>query len=104
MKLKNAARLYFKTTATTAATTVVPVRRRIRAVGIHAEAEQRKRDCLNKSFGLNGSFENYGSDGGGWRDYINQSPPLGVQLPHRRSLRVQKRLQHPQIATSGMNI
>ena len=67
---------------------IVPVNRRL--VGVSVEAVTLQQQCEDwKVFGLRNSYNNYGSDNGGWREHTNRKRlPDGVQP--RRSLRLRK--------------
>jgi hypothetical protein len=67
---------------------IVPVNRRL--MGVSAEAVTLQQRCEDwKVFGLGDSYNNYGSDNGGWREHTNRKRlPDGVQP--RRSLRLCK--------------
>jgi len=67
---------------------IVPVNRRL--VGVSAEAVTLQHRCEDwKVFGLRDSYNNYGSDNGGWREHADcKRLPDGVQP--RRSLRLRK--------------
>jgi len=70
----------------------VPVSRRIRNPGIRLQAEAlaRQADCAVRSFKLAGSYKEYGSDNGAWRDYIYRPVPHGMNVPRRQSMRIAK--------------
>jgi len=67
---------------------IVPVNRRL--MGVSAEAVTLQHRCEDwKVFGLRDSYNNYGSDNGGWREHADRKRlPDGVQP--RRSLRLRK--------------